>query len=132
MIHTSTSQGRGQLALEFIIMTAFAVIIGMAFLTLTYDTLSDSVERERILAMNEMGYMLQDELILAASVRDGYTRNITIPDRLGRFAYQMNSFEGGLTLTSGPVKITYPVPVVAGTFVMGPNVITKDGGIEIT
>jgi len=121
----------GQTALEFVIAIAVALIFGALFLAVANALLSGSAEQERYAALNRIGYTLQDELILASYVSDGYIRRFDMPERAGRFTYTLTSSTNAVTLRSGSTVITYPLPNATGTFSMGVNEIRKEDG-EVT
>jgi hypothetical protein len=122
----------GQLAIEFVIMMGIAVIIGVLFLASANELFGRVSEEQRIESLNDVGYTIQDEVILALTVEDGYMRSFTIPQTADRFAYTINSTATGVTLTSGPVTITYPIPPVTGQFHKGINTIEKSGTVTVT
>ena len=123
---------KGQMAIEFIMMMAAAIIVGSLFLYSAYGLLADRTEEERITALNDLGYAIQDELILAQTVSDGYERTFTVPTLAGRFTYALTSLPGAVTLQSGRTTITYPTPAFTGVIAKGANTIAKDGAITVT
>ncbi len=122
----------GQSAIEFVVMMALALCVGAVFLFAALESLTRSAQRERTAALNDVGYAIQDEVVLAASVQDGYSRTLTVPLLAGRFAYSIASDADAVTLSSGDVTITYPIPHVAGSFAKGANVLRKRGTIAVT
>lgn len=126
------SQNKGQTAFEFTMMIAVALTIAVAFLAAATSLMFDTSEQERRAALNGIGYAIQDEIILATTVNDGYLRNFTIPQRAGRFQYTVQSTTKAVMLTSGKTTITYPTPEYSGTFSKGWNEIHKDGSVTIS
>lgn len=123
---------RAQFALEFIIMVAIALMIGITFLAGSSIVLKDTSELQRLEALNGIGYLLQDEVILATTVEDGYRRKIVLPQRAGRFQYAINTSATSVSLRSGSVDIAYPLPEITGSFKKGTNIIAKDGAVVIS
>jgi hypothetical protein len=123
---------KGQLVMEFMMMLALAVIVGVLYLAITNELLMGASEHQRIAALDDLGYRVQDEAILAASVENGYERNITLPDRVDRFEYNISCDSTMLALTSGAVTRDYPLPVINGTLQKGVNTITKNGQVRVT
>ncbi len=126
------SPSRAQIAVEFTIMAALAVVVGTVFLSIATASLKESAERERTEAMNDIAYTIQDELILATQAEDGYERTFTVPGRAGRFTYSLTSLEDAVLLESGTVRITYPLPNTTGTITKGENTVRKNGGVTIS
>jgi hypothetical protein len=122
---------RGQFIIEFTILLALAVLAGIIYLVSATSLLGDVSEQQRVTALNDVGYMVQDEVLLAETVDDGYLRTFTIPQTADRFAYQLTSDETSITLASGSTIITYPLPLVSGTFQKGKNTIAKNGAITV-
>jgi hypothetical protein len=114
--------------LEFALATAFAVIIGVVYLASASSLLGEKSEEQRLTALNDIGYTIQDEVILASTVDDGYERTLTLPPWADRFGYDITTEPGGraVTLTSGKVIITYDLPQVDGSFQKGKNIIRKN------
>jgi hypothetical protein len=122
---------RGQFIMEFMILLAVGILLGAMYLAVSNELFSAKSEEQRIEALNDIGYQVQDELLLAASVLDGYERNFTLPTLADRFDYTLTNDETSLTLASGPASVTYPLPEVTGTFQKGRNVLRKDGGLTV-
>ena len=124
---------KGQLAMEFVIMMAVAFIIGGLFLAVLLIMFRDVSEEQRVAALNDVGFMIQDELILATLVEDGYQREFTIPTKADRFPYTISNTASGVTLKSSGVTITYPIPNITGGVTQGDRIVTKqDGKVTIT
>lgn len=113
-------------------MIAFAIMIGGVFLASAGRLLLDKSEEQRTAAMNDVGYLIQDEIILASTVSDGYQRTFVLPQRADRFEYSITSFSTAVTITSGKTKITYPIPEISGSIQKGPNTIVKQGTISVS
>lgn len=122
---------RGQIIIEFVIIIAIAMLIGVVYLAVSSSILSSKTEEQRIIALNDVGYTVQDELMLAGTVQDGYQRAFTIPQKAGRFSYALSNDDTTLTLVSGSDTLTYPLPKINGTLVQGKNVVFKNGSIVV-
>ena len=124
---------RAQLAIEFVIIVAMAFIIGALFLTSAADIFQRMSDRQRVAALNDVGYRIQDEVILATVVQDGYERTFTVPAKADRFTYGIDSQATRITLTSGTVAISYGIPEIDGAVAKGTNTITKGAdGVTVT
>lgn len=122
---------RGQIVLEFLLIAGIAMLVGALYLAAGANLLSGESEEQRISALNNIGYMVQDELILAGIVEDGYQRSFIIPMKADRFAYTLSNDETMLTLRSGGAVINYPLPRMSGTLQQGENIVRKDGNITV-
>lgn len=129
MIPTSRSlTDRGQITIEFVFVIATVIAISITYLWVANQSLADSSERVRLAALNDIGYTLQDEIILATTVEDGYERAILVPEKAGAFTYDLTPVENAVILKSGPQTITYDLPNATGTFSKGTVVIRKTDG----
>jgi hypothetical protein len=122
---------RGQFILEFLILVALAVIIGIVYLAVSSELLISTGEDQRAVALDDLGFRIQDEIITATKVEDGYQRNITLPDMAGRFQYSLANDATTITLASGSMQRVYETPIVSGTFQKGANLIQKNGIITV-
>lgn len=125
---------RGQVVIEFLIITGIAMIVGMLYLALSANLMMTKSEEQRIAALNDIGYMIQDEIILATTVQDGYSRTFTIPEKASRFTYEVAlTSPTTVTLQSGSVTANYRIPEVdaGSTLAKGENTITKRGAVEV-
>lgn len=119
---------KAQLAVEFIILVAMALIIGALFLASAIELFASASDRQRVAALNDVGYRIQDEIILALEVTSGYERTLTLPGLADRFTYEIDSQPTRVTLTSGSVAISYSHPEITGAFAKGENTITRNNG----
>lgn len=117
--------------MEFVIMMAFAIIISMLFLASAAGLLVDTSEEQRLIEMDAIGYMIQDEVILAATVSDGYERTFEVPHEAGRFSYEIANDATTITLSSGSTTRTYDIPTMTGVFIKGKNKISNSEGIKV-
>jgi hypothetical protein len=122
---------RGQIIIEFLIVVCLAAFVGIVYLNVGNTLLRDTSEEQRLAALNNVGYTLQDELILATTVEDGYRRAITIPEKADRFSYTLSNDDSTVTLVSGSVRLNYDIPPINGTFHKGSNIIAKNGDIQV-
>jgi hypothetical protein len=122
---------RGQFILEFMILIALAIIVGTMYVALSTQLLADTSEDQRVRALNDVAFMIQDELILAESVDDGYMRNISVPDKADRFAYTLSYTTNSLELRSGNTILTYSLPPFNGSLQKGTNVIRRNGVLTV-
>lgn len=113
-------------------MTAMAFITATVFLISIYGLISDAAEEERLAAINQIAYAIQDEIILATEVEDGYERDFYIPNRAGQFVFTLEGTESSITITSGQLKQSYTIPTIDGVVKIGTNRVRKMGSIIVT
>ena len=123
---------KGQFIMEFMILLAMAILLGSMYLAVTGQLFFSTSEEQRVSALNDVGYTVQDELMLAESVDDGYVRNFTIPSTADRFTFTISNDATSVTLVSGIASVTYPLPRINGTLAIGRNSVAKNGGLTVT
>ena len=117
---------KAQFVIEFIIFVSIAIIFAIMYVAVANDLLFERSEEQRIVALNDIGYNIQDEMVLAASVTDGYVRTVTLPSSADRFPYNITGNNNSITLTSGSTIIVYDLPEYSGAFHVGKNNISKN------
>jgi len=123
--------GRAQVSNEFVILMGVAVLMTMVFLFLVGESMQErTIEKER-LALRDMGLALQQELFTAVKLKDGYHREIELPEKYKNTAYTVVIFRGYLLLDAPDTgnHQEFAVPDVQGNFSKGKNTITKTGGV---
>lgn len=123
---------RGQIMMEFVLVLAIAVIISMVYLVAANNLLKDTSEEQRVMEIDNIGYAVQDEIILATSVSDGYSRTIFLPEKAGRFVYTISSDGTGITLQSDSYSQFYETPHFTGSIHKGNNIIQTTGVVMIS
>jgi len=123
---------RGQSAFEFTVLMAFGMILMITLILIGTSYSKDAVETQREQALLRLGYTLQDELILATTVQEGYEHDIDLPATIGRFYYLIDLTETNIFLSSGAQSYNFRIPETTGTFVKGTNTIHYDGTLYIT
>jgi|GEM_PF-3220862 len=123
----------GQIALEF----TFMMMLGFTFLIVVLSIISvlmihKTDEQSQLLVEKEV-LRVQEELLLASSVQDGYSRKITIPSKIGNYDFTIIQSESLLEfkLTNNAVY-TAEIPEVNGVLQKGTNLIKKNGIITIS
>ncbi|MFH1649565.1 MAG: hypothetical protein ABIA93_03380 [Candidatus Woesearchaeota archaeon] len=111
---------RGQVSMEFIILLGMLIVILMSFMgvlaTLTQDKL-DEKGRELML---DLGRSVQSELILAAEVEPGYTRRISIPEKLEGIPVNVSNDNKTMYVKAREVTMPFNIPFTTSLFV-GPG-----------
>ncbi len=107
------------------------MLIGISYLAGVNNLLKDTSYQQKVTELNSIGYTVQDEVILATSMSDGYVRNFTVPKLAGRFTYAISSDSTSITLVSDDIKIIYDIPDFSGSIVKGNNIISKNGVLKI-
>ncbi len=125
-----SSNRTAQIAIEFsfMVMLSFAFLI--VILLIAYAYFHHAAEERRNAAVQDLAWTLKRELLIAATVEDGYRRNVTLPLTLDGLSYSVDVSETTLTvsLADGTSGIASIPAVVAGTFAPGANELRQDDG----
>lgn len=123
---------KAQFAIEFSLMIALAMVALLVLAGVLYFMTYDYSEERNIRRLTDLGYSLQNELILANQVEDGYERVVILPEKVESAAYTINKTNNDLVITYKGSELLFPVPQnITGTFQKGTNTIHKESGFVI-
>jgi len=119
-----------QIAMEFLILTAMAFAIVMVFLVIISSISTNDTKNRSYYDMADLGISLQQEILLAIELEDGYTRKINLPATLNGIRYnatigQASNKYGYLILSFEGREVYYTIPYVNGTIHLGDNLLVK-------
>lgn len=122
--------GRGQIALEFSLMVMLAFLFFTVILVIGTNFLLHAQEQRCFAALQDEANALQQELLLASSVHDGYRRTLDVPSTLAGRSYVIDMSGTVLTLSvSDGFAYSRDIPATTGVFTPGKeNIIEKRGG----
>ena len=107
----------------FTVMSATAVVI--IFMTIYSDMYQDNLTDKRAIVMEDYGYSLQNEFLIADEAKQGYERTFEIPYNLEGFEYDALIINNVLVINFTENMYTFPIPDVQGVLQKGDNKITK-------
>lgn len=123
---------RAQIALEFLLLSVLALVTMIVLLALFGRMFADKSREATLHVMDDLGRMIQEETILAATVHPGYARTILLPDRINNQPYTIVTTHSSVRLAIGSDTVTYVTPPLDGQFVKGKNLITNvNGTVEV-
>ncbi len=123
-----------QIAVEFSFMVMLAFVFFAVVLILVAAYLRYTSRQTGLAALQDEASSLQQELLLASNVQDGYRRTILIPDELDGRPYSIANDASLLTLSfDDGTTYSRDIPPVSGSFAIGSDTIrTLGGSIIIT
>ncbi len=120
---------RAQVAVEFVFMIMLVLIFLVVILVIVHAHIQRSQSEKRVAAMKELAVMVQEELLIAGGVNDGYQRLITLPSTIRGEEYSVSNTPSLLTITlANGQSYGIPIPRVNGTIMKGENLILKVNG----
>ncbi|HLC61179.1 MAG TPA: hypothetical protein VJJ52_07165 [Candidatus Nanoarchaeia archaeon] len=121
---------KAQVSVEFFIFVGMAFMVAIAFEIAALDQLKDFRVQKESDAVKDLALKLQKEVLLAASVEDGYVRLFTIPIQLdNNINYTLTTKNYTITVVSANSIYTFTIPNSIGNVTKGPNKINKTGGV---
>ena len=111
--------------MEFMIMIALAMIVIIAVASVVYYLSYQFSEEKNIERLTDLGYSLQNEVILASEVEYGYERIVVVPDKVGTADYTIGAASNAIVITYKGNDLLFLVPNVTGSFSKGTNTIRK-------
>jgi len=120
---------KSQVSFEFFIFVGLAFLIAIAFSLASLDQLQEfRVEKEGE-AVKDLALKLQKELLLAATVEEGYVRIFEIPEKLDNIDYFLTVQNNTISIESKNGFYTLSIPKAIGNLTKGENKINKTGGV---
>jgi hypothetical protein len=122
---------KGQIAIEFILLTAFSFASLIIFLIILNNTLSYQQEDRALQNMESFGESIRNEVLLASEMEDGYHRVINVPSKLNGQIYTLTfnksiSGAGYFTLNTNNKELFFQIPEVVENLTYGYNTIIKE------
>ena len=125
----SSFNSKAQVSAEFLVMVGIAFAIAISFVLISQGQLRDFRNQREAAELEDLGLKLQKEVLIAASVEEGYSRVFEIPSSLGNVNYSVNLQNSTLTLESKNAFYLLKVPQSVGNFTKGTNKINNSGGV---
>lgn len=120
---------KAQISAEFFVLLGLAFLIAISFELASLDQLNDFRLQKENDAVKDLALKLQKEVLIAATVEDGYVRTFTIPDTLDRINYSLTTQNSTITVESKNGLYIVAVPNAVGKVSKGFNTINKTGGV---
>jgi len=120
---------RGQIALEFMMLIGLVFFVFLIFLGIILYNLQDLNKREELADLEDVALKVQNELNLATSVNNGYSRDFTLPAKVNGRDYSISQGTELITFETNKYFVSKRIPVITGTVQKGTNTITKQGGV---
>ncbi len=121
---------KAQAATEFLILVGlilFVTIMFVAGLGSYADKIATAKEES---VFDDYGGYLQNEFITASQVKDGYSRELILPDSIRGHEYSISNTNQSIKIISkrSEMEFFYDIPYAQGTLEKGKNRIIKENG----
>ncbi len=123
---------RAQVSLEFIVIAGFAILLLVAMLTIALAQLRTATNEGTLSGMQDVALTVQQELLTARSVGDGYTREFTLPADIQGRRYTLELLPDNnatvVRVSLAGQEISAVAPRCSGTLRYGNNMLTTVNG----
>ena len=131
MNSSSGKRKKGQVSIEFLILLVMGVFFVLTFIVIVRNLSDQKIQNKALDELDDLGKSIQQELLLASQLQDGYSRDIYIPPKLYGVPYTMNvSVASGdimyLNFYYYDVELFYEIPYINGDVKTGLNTISKN------
>lgn len=126
--------GSAQISIEFMVLLIMGVFFVLTFIVIVKNLSDQKIQNKALVELDDLGKSIQQELLLASSLQNGYSREIYIPPKLYGIPYTMN-----VSVASGTVmylnfyyyetELFYAIPYIQGDVKTGLNTISKNNDI---
>ena len=120
---------KAQVSVEFIVLIGLAFLIAISFVVASLNQLIEFRNQQESDAVKDLALKLQQELLLASVVEEGYVRNFDIPTQIENNDYFLTLENSTVSVQSRNAYYLVSVPSVVGNFTKGNNKINKTGGV---
>lgn len=120
---------KAQISAEFFVFLGLAFLIAIAFEIASLDQLKDFRIQKESEAVKDLALKLQNELLIASNVEDGYVRIFEIPDKLENVNYSLTVQNSTVSVQSKNAFYIVSIPRTTGNLSRGANKINKTGGV---
>ena len=131
VIRTKRLFRKAQIAIEFMMILGLAMIIVLILVGVLYYLSYNYSEEKNINLLQDYGYSLQSELILASQVESGYERVMTVPPKVNHIVFDLNIVNNDLVIIYKGTEILFPIPATTGDFNPGTCTITNNINHEV-
>lgn len=122
---------KAQSAIEFISLASFMLLVILGFFAITSSRVLDAKEEGNRKIAEDIAEFAYNEIELAKSVNDGYTRVFDMPEKVNGVDYAISIIDGRELVTNylGNEHVKFLPINVTGTIAKGKNKITKNNEV---
>ncbi len=103
---------KAQAAMEFVMVFSVLSIFVTAFLGAIYVNISQSKQKNEQGIVDDMANFIQQEIILASRVEDGYHRTFFLPEKIGGKPYNITLGDYALYVNTSKAVSIRGIPIV--------------------
>jgi hypothetical protein len=131
----SQKNNLGQIAMEFLMVATISIFTIFTFLIIVVTISQANTEARTYDDIIDLGRSLQQELLLASELEDGYLRELDIPSQINGETYTITIYDSTkytyMIITYLNQETFYAIPPVDGGFHAGKNMLYKNGTLYL-
>ena len=122
---------KSQFSIEFAVLTAFMFLVFVAFIAVITSKVAESKENERLKIAEDIATLARNEIELAKSASNGYSRNFELPSKIRGSSYTIKIIDNREIVVNYIDKeyVLFLQENVQGSLNPGANTIRKEAGI---
>ena len=122
---------KSQFSIEFIVLIAFMFLVFVAFIGVIASKVVESKENERLKIAQDIATLAKNEIDLAKSASDGYSRNFELPVKISGNSYTVGIINNRELVVNYIDKehVSFLQEKVCGDILIPSNEIGKENGI---
>ncbi len=122
---------KAQSSFEFMLLVGVVFFAVLVLVAASYTNISELKGKKEFLMAKDVASIVQNELVLASQVEDGYSRSFLLPENLDGVQYTLLVINNSLTITTSKSSYFVRIPAVQGNAAKGMNNITKQDNIVV-
>jgi len=122
---------KAQFAIEFIVLLAFMFLIFVGFIAVITTKILEAKENERQGIVEDIATLVKNEIDLAKSVSDGYSRTFNLPTRIEGNVYSVEIIDNRELVVNYVDKeyVSFLTENICGDILIPSNEIDKEKGV---
>jgi hypothetical protein len=115
-----------QASTEVLILMGFLFFVFIAFLVFVNERMASDNSGRESAVLKDTAEQIQNEIRLAYSAKEGYSRNFTVPDKIdSKTEYSISVINNSLILNTSEYQHVAAIPSITGAVAKGNNQIRK-------
>ncbi len=104
-------------------MVMSATVMVIVFMIVFSELYQDNLTEKKQIIMEDFGYSLQNEFVMASESKPGYSRTFNLPYNLEGFDYEIYILSSVLIINYTDGVFPFKIPDTNGTIIKGDNEI---------
>ncbi|MEM4625782.1 MAG: hypothetical protein QXJ28_03405 [Candidatus Pacearchaeota archaeon] len=121
---------KAQVSIELIIVSIATILFFSIFFISIQINIQDKQKKNEIIFIENFAFSIREEIQMAFSASDGYSRNFEIPQKIFNRDYEISILDDSiLFINTTDSSIALEIGVINGSIKKGLNVIRKENGV---